>query len=383
MRRIVLFALCGLLASTATGQKGRAANAPLSLSYMLPRVSFEIAVTLECTERVPGPFREYAERQLGVQPAITSAGQSWRVKSVRVTPVARPDEQAMFTITSTGDHGGLLLSLSPEGFLTGAGNGVATRQVAGTADDPVEYIMPAARPRVEIEYVRFGVESTLKEVLDSNFSMMTVDDVPRRVWDPIERHVLKEKEDYVQEITNELFSTRRKRLEGMAAPGGLTGESIAELKALEEAYASLFLGKEMAWETTRVFYYTPERAGEATPLFRFSEEQGITKGEHASVMSYFAEVSNAVAPGEKTLEGGTPGGGTAGGTVTRPGLTYRVPATGNLRVYRGDHVLFEGQRVVPQLGYLKQFPLDVISSEGLTIEFHPLYGSIKSVVKDR
>ncbi len=37
--------------------------------------------------------------------------------------------------------------------------------------------------------------------------------------------------------------------------------------------------------------------------------------------------------------------------------------------------------VIPQLGVIKKFPTDVISGEGLQLEFYPEYGSIKSINK--
>jgi hypothetical protein len=370
MRRIILIVLPVLLATAATGQKGRAVNAPLTLSYMLPRASFEIEVTLECTARVPGPFHAHAARQLGTRAGIATPSQTWRVKRARARAVATPDARAIFTLTSTGgDPGGLQLNLTPEGYLAGVGRAT----VGGGEEHPVEYIAGAARPSLEIEYARFGVASTQKEVLDSNFSVMEIDGEERRVWDPIERHVLKDEEELVQEITAELFATRRKLLDGLSSPGGLPAASIARLDELEKAYASLFLGKEVSWETTRVFTYTPERAGEATPLFRFSAERGITDAGDATGTLYTARVVDAVIAGEPA----------ATDTAAKPALTYRVPATGRLRVSSGEEVLLDGPCIVPQLGYLKQIPLETISGEGLAIEFHPLHGSIRGVTREK
>jgi hypothetical protein len=336
---------------------------------MLPRVTFNVEVTLECAEQIPGPFHEYAERQLGVRPTITVPGKSWQIKGIRVIPMASPDERRIFTLNAAGEYGGLLLSLTPEGFLAGVG------RASGPDFEPcpIEYTASPGRPETNIEYVRFGIESTLKEVLDSNFSTIEVEGVPRRVWDPIERHVLKEKEDYVQEITNEIFAIRRKRLDALASPGGLSRASVEELKALEEAYLSLFLGKRELREVVCVFPYTPERTSESTPLFRFSERQGITGRDDVSAMPFLVEIVNAVVPGEKPAEAAAP----------RQGLTYCVPAVADLRVFKGENVLFEGRCVVPQLGYLKQIPLEVIGNEGLSIEFYPRYGSIKSLTKSR
>jgi hypothetical protein len=367
MKKIILLVSCGLLALSAAGQKGRAVNTPVSVSYLLPKTCFNVEVSLERVELIPGPFAEYAEQQLGTRPSITARGQSWRVKGIRVIPVPVPDARRAYTINASGEYGGILLSLSPEGFLSGAGAAGATG-----VERPIEYMAPD-RPGGSIEYARFGIESTQKEILDSNFSMMEVEGVTRRVWDPIERHVLKGREEYVQEITDQIFAIRQRRLDALTSPGGLPEGSVKALDALEEAYLSLFFGRTVTREETRVFTYTPEKTGEATPLFRFSETRGVSARDDVTSMPYLIEVVNVVVPGE----------GTAVERETPPGLTYRVPAVADLRVYRGDDKLFEGRCVVPQLGYLKQFPLDVIGSEGLSIEFYPALGSIKSVTRNR
>ena len=64
-----------------------------------------------------------------------------------------------------------------------------------------------------------------------------------------------------------------------------------------------------------------------------------------------------------------------------PAIYYRVPAIGTLQLLRGKEVVMSTEAVVPQLGMLKRFPIEVITNEGLALEFHPQFGSLKSVKK--
>ena len=64
-----------------------------------------------------------------------------------------------------------------------------------------------------------------------------------------------------------------------------------------------------------------------------------------------------------------------------PSLFYREPATADIYLLKGKEVLMTVSGVIPQLGVIKQFPLDVINNEGIALEFYPLYGSLKSVIK--
>ena len=46
---------------------------------------------------------------------------------------------------------------------------------------------------------------------------------------------------------------------------------------------------------------------------------------------------------------------------------------------KGKEEIMSFRTIVPQLGEVKKFPVDVISNEGLTLEFYSQFGSLKSV----
>ena len=193
---------------------------------------------MECSRLIPGPFRQYAEQQLGVSPEITSEGEEWTIKNIKFIPRALPDPKASYTVNAIGEYNSILLNVTPEGFLAGVGSGNTNR----TRDEEIAYEEKEKSVGTGINYVYFGIRSTQKEVLDSNFTEMEVEGEMRRVWDPIERHVLKENKDYVDEITSEIFNIRKKRLE-LLAGGSATSEALKALDELEANYISLFMGK--------------------------------------------------------------------------------------------------------------------------------------------
>ena len=160
---------------------------------MLPRVEYDVAVTMECVELIPGPLCRYAEEELGERPEIETAGQQWRVKTIRLEPRSVPDKNAMFSVGASGTYGAVALNLTPEGFLAGVG-GVYRAGESGKSNEAV--YKEEKRPVVkEASYVDFGVRSTKKEVLDSNFTMVEYEGEMRRQWDPIIRYELKDEAD--------------------------------------------------------------------------------------------------------------------------------------------------------------------------------------------
>ena len=106
-------------------------------------------------------------------------------------------------------------------------------------------------------------------------------------------------------------------------------------------------------------------------MFRFSEQAGITTRNNVSAQPFVVEVDNVKVLSKKEIEGKT--------AVATEGITYRVPASADLVLLKGEAEVMRVLAVLPQLGYLTQFPMDVINNEGFCLEFYPEYGSLKSV----
>lgn len=315
-------------------------------------------VTMECSCLIPGPFRQYAEQQLGVRPEITSEGEEWAIKNIRFIPKALPDPKASYTVNAAGEYNSILLNITPEGFLAGVGSGRTNQSENGE----IIYEEKEKSVGTGINYVYFGIRSTQKEVLDSNFTEMEVEGEIRRVWDPIERHVLKENTDYVEEITSEIFNIRKKRLE-LLAGGAATAEALKALDELEANYMSLFMGKKETHEVVKIISFIPEKTEESSVLFRFSANEGITAKNNVSAIPYIVELKNIYLPKKESSQ--------AGNARQVPSLSYREPAVADLCLLRGKENVMTVRCIIPQLDYIKQFPLDVINNEGISIDFYP------------
>lgn len=250
--------------------------------------------------------------------------------------------------------------------------GVGSGNTNRTRDEEIVYEEKEKSVGTGINYVYFGIRSTQKEVLDSNFTEMEVEGEMRRVWDPIERHVLKENKDYVDEITSEIFNIRKKRLE-LLAGGSATAEALKALDELEANYMSLFMGKRETREVVKTISFIPEKADESIVLFRFSANDGITAKNNVSAIPYIVELKNIYVPKKDAQQ--------AGNSRPVPSLSYREPAVADLCLLKGKETVMTVRSVIPQLGFIKQFPLDVINNEGISIDFYPQYGSIKGIMK--
>jgi len=374
MKSVLVSWLTLVVVLTADAQKKKEPGTLVNVNYCLPKVVYNIEVTMECTRYIPGPYGNYAEKELGLKPEITQPGERWEIEKIAIRPRYVPDEKAVYSVSATNDYTPVLLSLSAEGFLAG---------VAGSAGPEVfneweaaEYVADEGNESQQINIVRLNTYNHLKEVLDTNYTYQEIDGEMKKIWDPIVRYVPKTESDNVKEAVSEIFRIRSERVKLLAAennvPDGKSLEIILkEFDQMEANYLSLFMGKRERRQVKKVVTCSPGNADEPVVAFRFSEKEGISDSKNVSALAYFLKVADVSVPASNPV--GEDSNGSA--------VYYRVPAAGELQLLKGKEEILSLQAIIPQLGEIKKFPADVISNEGLILEFYPQFGALKSIRK--
>ena len=198
----------------------------------------------------------------------------------------------------------------------------------------------------------------------------------KKIWDPIIRYIPKTETDNVKEAVSEIFRIRSERVKLLAAensvPDGKSLEIILkEFDRMESNYLSLFMGKTEKRQVKRVVTCIPVSVDEPVVAFRFSEKGGIQDIKNVSAIAYSLKVSEVTVPASKPVAAGD----------NALAVYYRVPAVGELQLMKGKEKIMSLQTIVPQLGEIKRFPVDVIVNEGLILEFYPRFGALKSIKK--
>lgn len=374
MKKIIFPLLAAVLfCLSVSAQKKKDISTPVTVNYCLPKVSFKVVVTLECVKQVPGPYREQAVAKLGLKPEVTTSGEEWTIKDIAVKPFFVPDEKAIYAITASGDYHSVMLSLSAEGFLAGVNS---MQALPGVQPELLVYRQPEAFDKV-IDIINLNTYNHLKEVLDSNYTVQEIDGVKKKIWDPIERYVPKTNQDNIDEAVREIFRIRSERVRLLGAENQIPdGQSLdiilKQFDLMEENYLSLFMGKKEKETIVKEFICTPEKENEPVVAFRFSSENGVAAKKDVSAVAYTLQVQNVVIPGVTS---------TAASATQQSAIYYRVPAVAELKLMRASDELMSFKTVIPQLGEIRIFPTEVISNEGLSLEFYPQYGSLKSVNK--
>lgn len=373
MKSILMILLAVILGFTVTAQKKKELVTPVNVNYCLPKASYEVSVTMECTKCIPGPYRNYAEKELGVKPEITEPSERWVIRDIRIKPMYIPDEKAVYSISASGDYNPLMLRLSAEGFLAGvsAGQGGVYNE-----EKKMKYIVDEGIEEKVIDIMKLNTYNHLKEILDTNYTYQQVDGEMKKIWDPIVRYAVKTEKDNVKEAVSEIFRIRSERVKLLGAennvPDGKSLEIILKgFERMEDNYLSLFMGKKESKTVVRMFECVPSKQGEEVVAFRFTEDKGVVEAKNVSAPAYLLKFENVVVPASNPVNG----------TTTEAAVFYRVPAVADLKLVKNNQELVSFRTIVPQFGETKKIPVDVISNEGLVLEFYPQFGSLKSISK--
>lgn len=371
MKSIFVAMLMMGLVFSAGAQKKRELTTSVNVNYCLPKVMYRVEVMLECKKYIPGPYQDYAEKELGMKPEILQPKEQWKIDGIDIRPQYVPDEKAVYSVSATGDYVPVMLNLTAEGFLAGV---TGAKEAVFNEEALMEFEADPHQELSRIDIMKLNTYNHLKEVLDTNYTYQEIDGVMKKIWDPIVRYAPKTEADNVKEAVSEIFRIRSERVKLLGAennvPDGKSLELLLkEFDQMEQNYLSLFMGKEETYRIKRVFECMPEKADEPFVAFRFTEENGIVEAKNVSASAYFLKIADAV------VAASTPVNGDAAGSA----IFYRVPAVGELQVLKGKEILMRFRAIVPQLGEVKKFPVDVISNEGLSLEFYPRFGSLKSI----
>ena len=79
---VVLLAVC--LGVSAEAQKKKELTTLVNVNYCLPKVIYRVEVMLECEKYIPGPYRNYAEKELGIKPEIDRAREVLKVTAIYI-----------------------------------------------------------------------------------------------------------------------------------------------------------------------------------------------------------------------------------------------------------------------------------------------------------
>ncbi|HOI31354.1 MAG: DUF4831 family protein [Bacteroidales bacterium] len=325
--------------------------------YALPRTTLKFDFILEKTVSIKGPYSQFAERMLGVQDYVNENSTTYRILDLIVTPITEPDPDAVFFVRfddrTSKDEQKIPFTLQSDGIILGVGPEMISHKAETLSVEKTLVNSP------EEKKFNYFAERNLFQRIDTIVRKITIDTTVIKLpvlhtsWqDRNPEQKARAAADYIQTIRE----ARYLLLSGYQEIN--YGNSLIymdkQLKQLEEAYLSLFLGINDRKIEEHPVYYTPnQNSGSLVTLARLSDDSGIVKasgkGETIQILVEPIGISQKIPGiGRETLESVT----------VINSLLYRNPEIAQIEVSFKGKTLCTERLPIPQLGTISVVPLN-------------------------
>jgi len=323
------------------------------LFYTLPQTVITIDLSYRELRQVPGPYRDYAERYLGIQEVIRQARSSFQVMDVNFNSHVEMDPSLFYRLHVL------------DGSLTE--DPLAPWREKGLVMDGSELLSKEAshsdlESGIHRDYVRFedlGIESNFHKRTETMYKTIVTDTSFVEV--PVTRTITEQKSLSMKarEAANFILELRTRRFELLTGeyegfPAGVAMEAaLAELDQLEEEYLSLFTGKTLEISQGLSWFFLPPSGAEASAfeLGMFSEDLGFVPEE----LQEGAPLMVRLTPQEHTRDLVAFQNSRLDRDASNV-IFYRIPDVGLLELLLGSEVLAEKRLSIYQSGALVSAP---------------------------
>ncbi|MBU1369411.1 MAG: DUF4831 family protein [Bacteroidetes bacterium] len=344
--------------------------------YSLPQTVLKVDFILKKTNHTAGPYSSFATRMLGVEDFVQNDHTSYEIVDAIVGSVTEPDSKAVFFVRfderAAKDAASIIFSQQPNGILLGAGDAV---KAANSGVENIEKLLVNAPDEKRFSYY---AERNLYRRIDTIIRNITIDTtiIKRPVlhasWvDRTPEQKARAAADYIQTIRESRYNL----ISGYQEIN--YGQTMVymdqQLKQLEEAYLSLFLGQEHSTLEEFTVYFTPQKNDEGIKqIARFSDETGIqlsgSKGTPLQLELIAAGNTKSIpSVDENSLESVT----------VINSMIYRIAETVEIRVTYQGRLLAQDRLPISQMGAIAVAPLNRTK-----LTFDPNTGQVIQLKRD-
>jgi hypothetical protein len=323
---------------------------PGMLLYSLPQSVLDVTVEADETEILPGPYRQYAAKYLGIQDVPSKPEYSWVLTKVKVAMHMETDPDYIFAAQG---------SIGPDAF-PGLVKLIQDSMILDLSRNPSKYItynnVPEKTP--EPYFTDLSVKRNFEA--DKNVEVSLVMPDSSSATKQAGKKILKEKtpEQKAEEAANFLIKLKKRRFRMVSGLNDTTpqGEAMAtalqEMARLEEAYLSLFTGKKTVYHHQFNYHYTPAntKKTDRVVLFRFSDNEGFLDAQETKGKPVLFDFS-----GTGKIKGLEQSASFA--HLDDNMILYRIPDLVNIKLIYGEDVLSEALMPVFQSGALVRMEL--------------------------
>lgn len=330
--------ICNLIAGAQSFSLNEGQSA---LVYSLPKTKLCIEVEVEKTTRKPGVFYRYSERYLATTNVITAEKTEYRLKSVKVNPVAVPDSTRTYKIVPAKNTQLSHLVVNADGILCGVNvlNNQEKKMIINKTMLKNDGLLNNLLPLGE-EYMMAGSEAKLAEgaakqiyrIRESRLSLLTAD------------------------------------VEKLPADGASMKSMLEGLDKMERQLTELFVGTTSSDIQVRKICLTPTAAVSGDVLFRLSALQGVVAADDLSGAPFYISIKPekvAVTPADPK--------------ASKPeavGLYYVLPASTEVSIGDGINTVYKNDIYMPQFGKTVPLPESLFKQKELKVRIDSQTGRL-------
>jgi hypothetical protein len=314
--------------------------------YSLPQTVLEVRIDFEKSTYLPGPYRSYSGRFLGMSEFIEEEKSMWEIKGVRVSAHNEPDPLHYYSLNI------LKGNLQIERYFKMISEGLVIDPMGVIFSNT---IMPLNMTDEFPQMVDFSMKKNQVEISDTLFKTVIRDSSFVKIPILRKQKDAKTLEQKAEEAANLIIKIRKRRLKLMTGeyevfPDGKALEiSVEELNKLEKEYLALFIGKVYRESYSRSFFVVPAGGSEKTTIAGFSGEKGILpikSAEGKSIELILKPINEFPFDFDEIdeIKGNT--------------LYYRVPSTCSVQISSQEELLYEGRISVFQAGNVLPLPVN-------------------------
>jgi hypothetical protein len=318
--------------------------------YGLPRTILMVKINFEKETLIPGPYRMFSERFLGMTDYVSKAETRWRISGINISGFNEPDPQHYYSvnlISGTFPHM-QYLELSHEGLIIDPDQGIGIGSEKIVSDKIID----------PPYFTNLSIEEIFNEVSDTLYKTIIRDSTLIRT--PVIRKLkeVKTNEQKAEVAANFISEIRDLRYELLSGDANVFNAGVAletavtELDKMEKDYLSLFIGKRFTQRYSQSFIIIPSGTLENLTFMKLSSSKGILPADSPEGDAMIIEI--------------TPSGNTE---VLKKSISqvplkelyntlyYRVPEVSGIRLLQKNKLLYESRISIYQAGSLVDIPL--------------------------
>ncbi|MFH0866365.1 MAG: DUF4831 family protein [Bacteroidota bacterium] len=372
---MIVFCACSTMNVSHVDNNGEIQKSE-GIYYSLPKTVITVAVTVEKTSKVKGPFASYALKYLGLTDVISENTSSYAMSSVTLGSYSIPDPDQYFFIESCKlKKKNIMLSFEEYGVLKGVNN----RYMNSYKNNYYDTSVVTVSNENEIPEQNF-MNPNIAEAFDTIIEKINLDTniiikktIKKVYVDKTTERKAKEAADFIIELEESRLSLLTGYSEVNYSKEAIEYMAV-QLEKTEQEYLHLFTGITVKSEYKYYFSYIPvgNNTALSVPLFRLSDKYGICdtsdyKGESVYINIEPSGSTNNITsfealrfdPKEK-----------------HHGIYYRIPEKANISIMYKDRQIASSDFLVAQFG-----PVCELQAKGIkSLSLNPESGSVQKVV---